>query len=91
MARVIVTVKLMPKSPEVDMEKVKEAAEKPIAEFGGELGKFEIRPIAFGLKALILIFIMDESIGSTETLEKQLGELEGVNSVEVTDVRRTIG
>ena len=91
MAKVIVTVKLMPESPEVDLDKVKEAAEHPIKEFGGEVGKVEIEPLAFGLKALILMFVMDESVGSTETLEETLSKLEGVKQVEVTDVRRTIG
>ena len=48
-------------------------------------------PVAFGISSLNLIFIMDESIGSTETLEKDISGIEGVNSVEVVDVRRAVG
>lgn len=91
MASVVVTMKLMPISPEVDLKKLEETATPLIAKFGGEVGKVETEPIAFGLIALILFFVMDESIGSTEELENQLAEIEGVNSVEVIDVRRTIG
>lgn len=81
----------MPESVDVDLNKVKEEAKEKIAEFGGEVGKEEEEPIAFGLKALNLIFVMDESIGSTESLEEEISKLKGVQSVEVTDVRRAIG
>jgi len=91
MADVIITLKIMPESPEVDLEKIKSAAKKKIEDFGGELGKVEEQPVAFGLKAVNLIFVMDEKKGSTEVLEDQIADLEGIRSVEVTDVRRTIG
>ena len=38
-----------------------------------------------------LIFVVDEARGGTDDLEKEVSELEGVNSIEVTDVRRAIG
>jgi translation elongation factor EF-1beta len=34
---------------------------------------------------------MDEKKGDTESLEKQISEIEGVQSVECTDIRRIIG
>ena len=34
---------------------------------------------------------MDESIGSPDVLADQVAEFEGVNSAEITDVRRAIG
>jgi len=34
---------------------------------------------------------MDESKGSTDTLEESIISIEGVNSVETVDVRRAIG
>jgi elongation factor 1-beta len=91
MADVIISMKVMPDSTEVDLEKVKEEAEILIKEFGGELGKFEIQPVAFGLNQLILIFVMDEAKGSTDQLEENVAKINGAQSVEVTDVRRAIG
>jgi len=92
MAKVVVTLKIMPVSPEVDLEKVQKSAIEKISEFAGETEtKIEIEPIAFGLKALKILFVMDESKGSTDYLESQAAEIEGVNSVEVTDVRRAVG
>lgn len=91
MAEVIITLKIMPESPDTDLKSVEEKAKELISEFGGEVGKVEIEPIAFGLNALKLIFVMDESKGDTESLEKDVSGLEGVVSVNVVDVRRAIG
>lgn len=91
MASVIITIKIMPESPEIDLAEVEAAGKQKIADFGGEVGKVEIEPIAFGLKALKLIFVMDEAKGATDPLEADIEAIKGVNSVEITDVRRTIG
>jgi len=91
MAQVIITLKIMPDGPDTDLDAVEAAAGKEIQEFGGEIGKREIEPVAFGLKALKLFFVMDESLGSTEELEEKVAAIDGVNSVEVSDVRRAVG
>lgn len=92
MAQVIVTLKIMPESPEVDLAKITEEAKNKIIDFAGAGDmKIEEKPIAFGLKAINIIFVMDEAKGSTEPLEDLISEIEGVKSVEVIDVRRAIG
>ncbi|MCC7574180.1 elongation factor 1-beta [Candidatus Woesearchaeota archaeon] len=92
MANAIVTVKIMPESPEVDLASLTEEVKKKIADFAGEGDtREEIEPVAFGLKALKITFVMDESMGSPEPVEKEIEALKGVNSVEVIDVRRAIG
>ncbi len=91
MADVILTFKIMPASPEVDLAAIEEKAVQLIKEFGGEVGKKSVEPVAFGLNALNLIFIMDESKGATDALEEDICKIEGVNSCDVTDVRRALG
>ena len=92
MTNVIVTMKIMPDSPEISLSKIEADAKKKIIDFAGEGDmKMEEEPIAFGLKALKIIFIMDESLGSTEKIEEDVAEIEGVKSVEITDVRRAVG
>jgi len=91
MTDVILTFKLMGASPDVDFDKIKEEATKLITEFDAELGKSEIEPIAFGLKALLLYVVRDEKKGSADALEDQLGKIEGVQSATTIDVRRAIG
>ena len=92
MAKVVITMRVMPTSPEVDLNRLLEKVKTEITKFSGEEQfKVEEKPVAFGLKALEIIFVMDESKGDTEPLEKKIGEIEEVNSVEVTDVRRAVG
>ncbi len=92
MANAIVTLKVMPDSPEVDMVSLSELVKKKISDFAGEgETREEVVPVAFGLKALKMTFVMDESKGSPEPVEKEIEGLENVNSVEVVDVRRAIG
>ncbi len=81
----------MPASPEVDLSVLEEKIKIEIENFGGEVGRVNIEPIAFGLDALNVIFILDETRGSTDELEQLISEILGIESVQVTDVRRAIG
>ncbi len=91
MAEVIVTMRLMPESPEVNWGFVFEKVNEVIKKHGGEVGKKEEKPVAFGLKALEIIYVVDESSGSTEALEQEVSGIQGIESVEITDVRRALG
>jgi len=74
MAKVVITLKIMPAAPDTDLAKIEEDASKLIKEFGGDVAKVEKEPVAFGLIAVKLMFIMDEDIGSTEDLETSISE-----------------
>ena len=92
MGTAVVTVKVMPESVDVDLEKIQEEVTKIVKEFAGDRDtKAEIEPVAFGLKALNYIFVMDEDLGSPDVVAEKVQELEGVQSAEVSDVRRAIG
>ena len=89
MSEVIISFRIMPESTDTDMEKLRERAETIISK-AGEIGKVEIQPVAFGLKAIIIHAVMDESKGSPDTVEEELNQLEEVNRAEIIDVRRTV-
>ena len=80
----------MPEDLEVDLNKLEKEAKELLNKYG-EVGKTQREKIAFGLEAIILIFVMDESKGSTDFIEDNMRNIDGVQSVEVTDVRRAIG
>jgi elongation factor 1-beta len=90
MGTVSVKIKILPTSPEVDLEGLKETAKKIVEEKEGENCHFEEEPIAFGLKALITIFDYSEEL-DVEKVEQELGKMENVNSVQLIDMRRAIG
>ncbi len=92
MGTAVVTVKVMPKSPEIDLTEVQEEVAKIVREFAGDREtKAEIEPIAFGLKALNFIFVMDEDLGSPDVVSEKIQTLDDVQSAEISDVRRAIG
>jgi len=92
MASVIITLKIMPESPDTDVQELESIIKKKIGKHtGNKEFRINIEEIAFGLKALNITFIMDESKGSTEKLEREISDIEGVNSVNVVDVRRAFG
>ena len=90
-AQVIVSFKIMPESPETDLAGIETKVKEIIV---SSIGEGEIRasqePLAFGLKSLNIIFVMTED-QKLDPIEDKIRDLKGVNSVEVTDVRRAIG
>jgi len=87
----LIKIKLMPSSPDVNLEKIKEKAKKIVENNKGARVSFEEQPIAFGLKAVIVGFEQNEDNGELEPMENALREIEDVNSVEVVDMRRAFG
>jgi elongation factor 1-beta len=87
MGEVVATIKLMPESPEMDVEKVKAEVKRSIPE-NTELHSIEEEPIAFGLVALNVMVVVDDAEGGTEQIEENLSKIEDVASIEVVDVRR---
>jgi translation elongation factor aEF-1 beta len=92
MGTAITTLTIMPESPSIDLKKIEHEALKLITAFSDDREKrVDIKPVAFGLQSINIVFLMDEKKGDTEALEKQISEIEGVQSVECTDIRRIIG
>lgn len=92
MARVIITLKVMPESLNINLNLLGKKITKEINRFAGNPEiKIQTEEVAFGLKSLKVIFVMEESLGSTENLENKISQITGVNSVEIVDVRRAIG
>jgi translation elongation factor aEF-1 beta len=92
MGKAVVTISIMPQSPETDLDKITVETAKMVREFAGEGDtKVTIEPIAFGLKCIKYIFVMDEMLGSPDTVAERILKIHGVESAEITDVRRAIG
>ncbi len=86
----LVKIKIMPTSPEVDLEEIRTLAKEIVEGNKGKKLSFEEEPIAFGLKAVIAGFSIDEE-DELEPIENALRALENVNSAEVSDMRRAFG
>ncbi len=80
MGKVAMNIKVMPENPEVNVEKIGEEIKQKL-----EVKDLKIEPIAFGLKALKVLVIVEDSEGS-EKVENTIKGIEGVGEVEVESV-----
>jgi len=86
MGEAAVRMKVMPKSTDVDLKKLAEEIKKVVPSFA-RLHAIEEMPIAFGLKALIVVTIMDDKGGrSPDEIEEAVRKLPDVESAEVEEV-----
>lgn len=90
MATVVLIVKILPDSPEASLEEIKKDAATSLEKEGAKNISFEEKPIAFGLKALMLKTDMPEEKG-TDLVEALLSKIEHVSSVTIEDYRRAFG
>lgn len=79
--------KLMPESVDADLEKIKLEAKKIVEEFGGNNKEYEIEPVAFGLKAVIVFFFYPDNL-ETEGLENKFAQIDEVQSAQLIDMRK---
>jgi len=90
MGTALIQLKIMPESPETNLDELQSEIEKTIKENNGNNPKFEIKPVAFGLNSITASFSMDESF-PTDPFETEVSKIKGVNSAEITDFRRAFG
>jgi len=84
-----IKIKIMPTSPDVDLEKLKEEIKNIVTDNQGTNREYEEEPVAFGLKSITAFFEWDESNDSEKIVEK-IQTLENVNSAQVIDIRRLV-
>lgn len=89
MADVVVTLKILPDSPERNMDEIGTKVEEAVKKFG-RLYKKTVQPIAFGISALVVSVVMPEKAGGTDPVEEEVKKIEGLGDVQVTDVTRIV-
>ncbi len=72
---------------DVDLNKLKESLKSVIPQ-GARLHSFAEEPVAFGLKALIVVIKVGDIEGGTEKVEEAFCKVEGVESVNVVELGR---
>ena len=87
MGKVAAKIKVMPNSPEVDLDELQEELEDALPE-GAKINGVEREEVAFGLVALYPTVIVPDDTGGTEAVEETFSEVEDVESVAVENVGR---
>ena len=87
MGKVAAKIKVMPQSPDIDLDGLQERLERSLPE-GAKINGFERDDVAFGLVALLPTVIVPDDAGGTEAVEERFAGVDGVESVEVENVGR---
>jgi elongation factor 1-beta len=82
MGSVAVIMRVMPESPEVDLEQLKTALKQKLP----GIQDMKVEPIGFGLKAIKFAAIINDAGGETDALEKSLSDIPGVERAEIIEV-----
>lgn len=86
MGKVVVTLRVMPKGVDTDLDKLKADVTNVLKNYAeGSMG-FKKVPIAFGLVSLDVMFMMPEREGGTDPVEKEISSLPDVSGVTVVGV-----
>ena len=87
MGKVAAKMKVMPASPEIDLDELQEKLEASLPE-GAQINGFERDDVAFGLVALLPTVIVADGAGGTEVVEEAFSGVDDVESVAVENVGR---
>ncbi|ACV10812.1 translation elongation factor aEF-1 beta [Halorhabdus utahensis DSM 12940] len=87
MGDVAANIKVMPESPEVDLDELQDRLEQSLPE-GAKINSVERDDVAFGLVALLPTVIVPDDAGGTEAVEEAFSDVDDVESVSVEEVGR---
>ena len=92
MAKAIITFKIMPGDAGVDLDPIKEQAQK-IAKENGAVGEMVVEevPIAFGLKSVMLKAMYDVDGNDFDAIAEKMATIEKVQTAEVAGMDLPLG
>ena len=85
MGRVAVIVRVMPESPDVNLDELKKALKQKLP----GIQDMREEPIGFGLKAIKLAAVVNDAGGETDAIEQLLNTIPGVERAEIIEVTLT--
>jgi elongation factor 1-beta len=77
--------RVLPEGLEIDLKKVEDDIKKALPA-GATLRAAEQRPLAFGLKALHVLIVIDDKKGGADQVEDAISKVPGVQSVEIVEM-----
>ena len=87
MARLVARIRIMPADADSNLDSVLQYIKQTMPP-GMEMKGHAIEPIAFGLKAIIGDFLLEDAEGQMDKLEESIKGVEGVGEIEVTNISR---
>ncbi|MCX8174302.1 MAG: elongation factor 1-beta [Thermoplasmata archaeon] len=85
MGNVSVIYRVLPQDVETNIEKIMEEV-KSVMPKDVTLRGMQVKDVAFGLKEVLVAVLMKDEGGKSDEIEKLLGSIPGVGSVDVLDL-----
>jgi elongation factor 1-beta len=82
MGSVALILRVMPESPDIDLEKLKTQIKATIP----GLQDIQEEPIGFGLKALKIAVVVSDAGGESDTVEADITAIRGVERAEIVEL-----
>ncbi len=83
MGSVAITYRIMPEEVSTDIDPIRDGIRKAL---GPALKGMQVKDVAFGLRAILALAVVDDASGAGERLEGALSAIPGVGSVEAIDI-----
>ncbi len=83
MGSVAITYRVMPEDVSTDLRPIQDGIRRVV---GPALKGMQVKDVAFGLRAILALALVDDASGAGEKLESGLSAIPGVASVEAIDV-----
>ncbi len=84
MGKVVLVYRLMPDGPDVDLKGVQDQL-KSVLPQGIELAGSQIKPVAFGISALLVRVVGPDKEGVPDSIEAAFGKLPGIQNVDIVE------
>jgi elongation factor 1-beta len=87
MVRLVARIRILPAEAESNLDSVVRSIKSSIPQ-GMEMKGHALEPIAFGLKAIVGDFLLEDAEGQMDKLEDMIKNVEGVGEIEVMNISR---
>jgi len=87
MARLVARIRILPAEAESNLDSVVQSIKSSIPQ-GMEMKGHALEPIAFGLKAIVGDFLLEDAEGQMDKLEDMIKNVEGVGEIDVMNISR---
>lgn len=90
MTRLVARIKVLPTDVDTNLDGLVEKLKSSLPD-GMQIKNSAKEPIAFGLNALIVDFLLEDKEGQMDELESAVRDTEGVSEIEVMNLSRQAG
>ncbi|MFQ5920629.1 MAG: elongation factor 1-beta [Nitrososphaerales archaeon] len=87
MARLVARIKVLPTDIDIELDNILGKLKSSLPD-GMGIKKSAKEPIAYGLNALMVDFLLDDKEGQMDALENAVRQTEGVSEVQVVSISR---